>query len=353
MFNCANDVLSFHDDEVTLPQSERTEMRDRRDANRSRLKSGLDKADKPTPEEFNSQGSYSMKTMTQDSAKDYDIDDGVYFDKEKLIGPRGGEMSAYDVRVMVRDALDDGSFKTPPKLHTNCVRVQYEAGYQVDVPTYRRVVTKTGDYEETHYELASSDWKRSDARDVTAWFDAKNQEKSPDEGNGRQLRRITRLIKKYAKSRSSWKPLTLSGFGITALVVECFAMSADREDSALYDTMKAIRDRLNVDLSIKHPVTPDEFIVSDVDDPKAKYFRERLSDALRWLEPLFETDCSQVKARKCWDDVFATTYFSDLNPKEVKASSEAGGTVLTSGLLREAAASAQPSMNKVGGGRYA
>src|SRR5262249_36820625 len=60
---------------------------------------------------------------------DYDIDDGVYFDKGVLVGDRGAEMSALQARQMVRDALDDGSFKTPPEVRTNCVRVYYEAGF--------------------------------------------------------------------------------------------------------------------------------------------------------------------------------------------------------------------------------
>ena len=86
MYNCASDVLAYHDDKVTLPQVERTNMSGRRDANRERLKKGLKDKGKPAPREFASQGSYAMKTMTQHPAKDYDIDDGVYFDKAVLFG---------------------------------------------------------------------------------------------------------------------------------------------------------------------------------------------------------------------------------------------------------------------------
>jgi hypothetical protein len=57
-----------------------------------------------------------MKTMVQHPDKDYDIDDGVYFDKEVLVGERGAEMSALQARQMVRNAIDDGSFKTPPEV---------------------------------------------------------------------------------------------------------------------------------------------------------------------------------------------------------------------------------------------
>ena len=209
------------------------------------------------PREFASQGSYAMKTMTQDENKDYDIDDGVYFDRTAIVGERGADMTALQARHMVRDGLDDRSFNTPPEVRKNCVRVHYEEGYHVDVPVYRRVITVDvfGKGRE-HYELASSDWKRSDARDVSKWFDDENMKQSPDTTNGRQLRRVVREIKRYARSRASWSGRILSGFGITKLVTECFQRDANREDRALYNTMQAIRDRLTLSLVIEHPVRP-------------------------------------------------------------------------------------------------
>jgi hypothetical protein len=223
---------------------------------------------------------------------------------------------------MVRDAIDDGSFKTAPEVRTNCVRVYYKAGYCVDVPAYRRVTTKDAwGNESEHYELASSDWKRSDARDVTKWFEEQNATLSPDTGHGRQVRRIVRQIKKFARSRESWSSQILSGFGITKLVTECFRGNADREDEALYYTMKAIRDRLKWNLVVDHPVTPNETITSGTEDSRARFLRERLSEAIDNLAPLFETDCTRSKALKCWDKVFATTYFSERNGLKAQASS--------------------------------
>jgi hypothetical protein len=313
MHNCADDVLAYHNDKVTLGNDERNEMRKRRDSNRDRLKDGLKKAEKPAPREFIKQGSYAMRTMTQHPENDYDIDDGVYFDKEQLVGPRGGEITAREARDMVRDAVDDGSFKTAPETMKNCVRVQYDAGYHVDLPVYRWVVTKDIFDREVsrHAELASSDWKRSDARDVTDWFDKHNQQQSPDTANGRQMRRMVRFIKKFARSRESWKASILSGFGITILVTECYRKNADREDEALYETMWAIRDRLNCTLMVKHPVTPNHTITKGNDDWKAKFLRDKLTDALNWLAPTRKDDCSRKVALGCWDKVFSTTYFSD------------------------------------------
>ncbi len=195
MFDCSKDVIAHHDDKVTLPQAERTQMRDRRDANRERLKRGLKNAGKPAPREFVSQGSYGMKTMTQHPESDYDIDDGVYFEKDALDGQRGGPMSALQARQFVRNAVDDGSFNRPPEVRINCVRIYYQAGYHVDMPVYRRITSRGvwGNVSYSH-ELASTDWKRSDARQVTEWFEQENDRQSPDTTNGRQLRRIVRQI---------------------------------------------------------------------------------------------------------------------------------------------------------------
>jgi hypothetical protein len=300
-----------------------------------------------------------MKTMVQHPANDYDIDDGVYFDKEVLVGERGAEMTALQARQMVRDAVDDGSFKKKPEVRTNCVRVYYVEGYHVDLPVYRRVTTKDGFGNETyHHELASSDWKRSDARDVTAWFEDENKQQSPDDDNGLQLRRVTRETKKYARSRSSWGSQILSGFGITKLVTECFHGNAAREDKALYDTMKAIRDRLNYNLVVQHPVTPGDTITKGSDDPKARYLRDRLTDAINNLAPLFETNCTREIALKCWDKVYDTTFFSSRLEDSATATAKsavAAPAVFGSGLLSSAAAAAadQNAVRKEGGGRYA
>ena len=77
-----------------------------------------------------------MKTMVRDPDHDYDIDDGVYFRKEDLVGDRGAEMTSLQARQMVRDAVDDGKFKRSPEVRANCVRVFYEKGYHVDLPVF-------------------------------------------------------------------------------------------------------------------------------------------------------------------------------------------------------------------------
>jgi hypothetical protein len=253
---------------------------------------------------------------------------------------------------MVRDAVNDGSFKNAPEVRNNCVRVYYDAGYHVDLPAYRKVTTKDWlGQEVVHYELASSSWVRSDARDVTKWFDEQNQTQSPDDTNGRQLRRIVRYIKKYARSRSSWRSQILSGFGITKLVTECYKASDGRDDLALHDTMKAIKDRLAYDLVVNHPVTPNSTITNGFDDPKAKFLRQKLEDAISWLAKTHELDCTSEEALQCWDKVYSTDFFSSRSQKSTSNSSTTKSMpVLTAGLVPSLS---QEVVRKQGGGRFA
>ena len=348
MFDCSKDVRAYHDQEVTLPRSDQEAMRDRRNSNRTRLRNGLEKAGKPAPLEFVKQGSYAMKTMVRDTDNDYDIDDGVYFRKEDLVGDRGAEMTSLQARQMVRDAVDDGKFKTPPEVRSNCVRVFYEKGYHVDLPVYRRVVVETAFGEDVHYELAaSSGWKRSDARDISDWY----EDERARSADGTQLRRVNRDLKKYSRSRYSWRGSILSGFGISVLTTEQFRADV-REDRALYDTMTAIYDRLAWDLQIAHPVTPGDHLTSGPDDARARAFRDRLTEAIDTLAPLFDADCTREKALKCWDKVFATTFFS-ARLEDEKRASVAGAAVIGAAALLSATAAAAGAISSAGGGRHA
>lgn len=348
MFDCSKDVKAYHDTEVTLPKIDQDAMRDRRDANRKRLREGLANAGKPKPLEFFKQGSYAMKTMCRDDGNDYDIDDGVYFHIDDLVGDRGAELTSLQARQMVRDAVDDGSFKRSPEVRSNCVRVYYAKGYHVDLPVYRRVFTQTAFGVQEHNELASSSgWKRSDAREVSNWYE---DERSAS-ADGTQLRRINRILKNFARSRDSWRGTLLSGFGITVLTTEKFKADA-REDRALYDTMVAIRNRLDWDLVVAHPVTPNSTLTDGDDDAKASKFRDKLTDAIDTLAPLFDAHCTREKALKCWDKVFATTFFSERLEEEKRAALSAPALIGSAALLA-ATSSTAAAVSSAGGGRHA
>jgi hypothetical protein len=306
MFDFHKAITAFHDEIVTLPQSLRTEMKERRDANRKRIDKGLENNNDPTPYSSITQGSYAMKTMIQDEDNDYDIDDGIYFKRSQLKTAQGNDETAITVRQMICDALTDDRFNDPPEVKTNCVRVNYGAGYHVDIPIYR--TKEDGSYP----ELASAEWMPSNARDVKEWFDRHNQSQSPDSENGRQLRRITRLVKRFAKSRKSWKGNLPSGFALTILVCEQFHPYSGRDDISLYETMRKIHDRLKIHLDIWHPKTLNTLVNSGVNDAKTRNLKDRLYENLTSLGKIIICEqCKEDKVAGAWGAFFDTRYFKE------------------------------------------
>ncbi len=311
MYDLNKEIVEFHNTEVSLNANQQSDMRKCRDANRNRLKKGLKDNDDPSVKRHVAQGSYAMHTMIQDKNNDYDIDDGAVFDKEDLKGKQDAYLTSLDVRKMVRDAVDDDSFKTPPEVKTNCVRVHYDAGYHVDIPVYREL-------EDGSLELASSCWKGSSPTEVTEWYNEAVIKQSPDTTNGRQMRRNTKLLKSFSKSRTSWKKKVPSGLVISVLLDEKYVSDLERDDKSLYDTMVTIRDRLNSSLQVCHPVRAAEELTSGYDDAKTKFFREKLDKAISDLEVLFDPGCTRLDALQAWNKVFDHQFFKDLIEVEKK-----------------------------------
>jgi hypothetical protein len=334
MRNCAAEIRRFHNNEVTLTGESRGNMRKRRDANRDRLKSGLAANDDPSPIGCHTQGSYSMHTMVQDPNLDYDIDDGVYFKASDLIDEDGHDVTAEAVKGMVCEALQSHLFNTSPESLDNCVRVYYNEGYHVDVPSYRRFeIGNTWSGVSYRYELAGKDWRDSDPREVTKWFSTSNGDLSPYDDND-QFRRIVRMLKKFARSREAWKAKTMSGFSITKIAADVFKPISGRDDQSLRETMRAIHAQLSTSTVIAHPVVSEN--LSNVEDSKALFFTEKLEQNLPHLDVLDETDCTHEKAMAAWDKVFCTDWFSQQPPP----SEEDDGTP-------------QKAVRKDGGGRFA
>lgn len=311
MYDCSNTLIDFYNTEVAIDASTRALLRDHRKTNEQRLKDGLAEKTQPKVKRFQIQGGYAMHTVVQHPKNDYDIDNGVVFDSSDLVGPQGAAMSALDARKMVRNAVDDGSFKTAPEVKTNCVRVHYEAGHHVDLPVYREKQNILG---AKYLELASVDWKKSDPAGVNEWFERNVTSRSPDKENDLQLRRVVTYLKALGKSRDSWNAPT--GFMFSILVVECYVRD-QRDDVSLVKTLRAISDRLNRNLKIKHPVV-DEYVTKSDDDARTKFFRDKCPSLLADLAILDEAECDAARAASAWDSFFRTTYFTDTLKKSAK-----------------------------------
>ena len=340
MKDCHLQVSKYQRDEVRLHNDNRKEIFTRAKTNRKRLKDGLAANDDPTPIGQRTQGSYAMRTMIVEKDEDYDIDDGVYFKKEDLVGPKGADKTSLAAREMVCDALQDDRFSEAPKVLKNCVRVYYNAGYHIDVPVYRHVVWTDAwpGEEKDHYELASSNWKRSDALAVTSWFQKFNKNNCTNaskDGDKGQFVEVVRLLKAFARSRASWKGKISNGFVISKLVTDHWAEVIGRDDKALRDVAKAIRDKLSWEQAVKHPVLDDNIIEDG--NAKAIFLHEKLNEKLKHLDVLDESDCDHDQAMSAWDKFFGTDWFSQQpDPDGAKSLAEKVGPAVKRGETRYA-----------------
>ncbi|MGI6572575.1 MAG: cyclic GMP-AMP synthase DncV-like nucleotidyltransferase [Fermentimonas sp.] len=78
---------------------------------------------------FYIQGSYKLKTMIRTKEDTCDMDDGVYFEKNP------DNVTGTTLQQWVKNAVDGTTDATP--IHKKkCIRVDYKAGYNIDLPVF-------------------------------------------------------------------------------------------------------------------------------------------------------------------------------------------------------------------------
>jgi hypothetical protein len=316
MFDLHKDLNEFFEEHVRLGKKRRDWLAGVRNTNLERLKSGLDSlGDKrgilyPHFQETRDQGGYAMRTLNQHAENAYDIDNALIFRDADV------PQEAAAARQRICDALKEkpGNFLRPPKARTNAVTVWYADGPHVDFAVYRQRQDIWG---RSIIEHASGDkWIARDPDAVTDWFEKRVESLSPAsllifEGAAKaeQLRRIVRLVKFFCRSRVDWD--LPGGMITTALVVECYRLSAKRDDIALYETMVALWYRLSTDLKVRSPVdwTQELTAKSEYVDQVGR-FRDQLAWALGKLAILHDKTCTAAQARDSWRQVFNHEFWS-------------------------------------------
>ena len=248
-----------------------------------------------------------MKTMTQHTHNDYDIDDGAAFDAEKLRWDDGTSMTPLEAKQMVKSALiaGGGGPDKEPTIKKNCVRVEYAAGHHVDIPVYRQ---STDVYGYQKLELASgSEWRESNPTDITDWFKYHEKQTKVTTEDEPQLRRLVRLLKKY--SRKNMGSSSLSGLILTVLTEESHKFYVSREDTAFRSLLEKIKSRLQQNPSVWNPKDSTEELTKDSDKNKTDALITQLGKSLDRLSSLDRPNCRRSEALKAWKEVFRTDFF--------------------------------------------
>lgn len=352
MFDYNSHLKKFFDMKITLPTDMRQMLLAHRKANADRLIKRLPELNpriRIGESNFRSQGSFAMDTVIQTRfvSEEYDIDYGVVIRRSQLVSDDGSEMTAAEVRELVRKALKFHGFNRQPKLMSNCVRVFYadedDYAHHVDIPIYREFEDARGN---TVTELAGDNgWTRSNPTRVNEWIEevvaGKNKQTA---GSGSQMRRMVKFTKRFCRSRNAdtnadWD--LPNGMKLTMLIAECYQWRG-RDDESFHATLTALKNRLNWNgFEIEN--------LADTNWPKAKLtkttadqnvvnLRDRIGEALTELSVLFSTDCDETKARRAWDWVFQSDGFFKELEDEAKAEARRQALLSKASLLSSGSA---------------
>lgn len=200
------------------------------------------------------QGSWKMGTTIRTNDDECDLDDGFYITPEPKV-------TSTAVKNWVKEAVDNAT--DAGASHKNkCIRVQYKGGYHIDIPVY---VKSSFDKPWEHPKLATRDdgCMLSDPKELCDWFKEKKK-------NNDQLVRIISYMKAWSDDvRQSMPP----GLALTILAAEN-QVKNERDDVALLETLKAIRNKLNALFVCRVPATPRDNVLEDFSDRKAQIMAE-------------------------------------------------------------------------------
>ncbi len=308
-YNMHSQLNEFYNEHVRL-KGERDTLKELKLTNLKRLTDGLSELEKPNFIKDLLQGSIAMHTANKSENNDYDIDIAVIFEKDDL------PASALNARKRVAEALNKkaSGFTKDPEARTNAVTVWYSDGYHVDIAVYRRSKDWLGN---EILEHAGADWAERDPKAITDWFTQAVKDKSPKatvwskpKVEIRQMRRIVRWIKAFTKAREGWN--LPGGLVISVLVAECYKPDNDRDDIALYNTLVAIKNRLDIYPTVYNPTDSSKDLTEKQKFlTQVKSLKKRLGSVKNKLEPLFKGDCTYAKARKAWNYLFQHSYWSN------------------------------------------
>lgn len=228
---------------------------------------------------FYIQGSYKMGTTIRTKEDECDLDDGCYFIPKP-------DVAAKTLQGWVKDAVD-GTTDATPSHKNKCIRVQYTAGYHIDLPVYRK---ETNDCKE-HPELAIRDngYESSDPRELVIWFQGKKK-------NNIVLVRLVSYLKSWSDNVRGFMP---PGLAMTILASNNQKKHEGRDDIALRDTLKAIRSSLNSSFTCIVPATPNDNLFANYDDNCKRKFLNELDKFIEDANKAIE-EKNKLKASKLW-----------------------------------------------------
>lgn len=253
MADC-NDLFQAFHDAIKLSASKERDLRRAREALRDRIKNHFKSEMEEKIPEFQSQGSFAMKTIVNPLDGEFDIDDGIYL--QNLPSEQADWPTPKTVHGWILDAVEGHTEENPMDKRT-CIRVRYAGQYHVDLPIYGK--WNGGPY---LAEKKPQGWHVSDAQAITSWF------REAVGRRGSQLERVVRYLKSWADNNSKFGKLP-SGLLLTVLAVPNFA-GDERDDAAFARTVRKMAAQLEESSSVPNPTDSTEDLSKEREDQMEK-----------------------------------------------------------------------------------
>jgi hypothetical protein len=271
-------LFTDYNKDLNIKKTKRDSLKESKDILRTRIKNYFKENHPLYNPLFFIQGSYKMETMIRTKDDECDLDDGVYFKREP-------DVTATTLQKWVYNAVE-GHTTGGQQHRKKCIRVIYAGDYHIDIPVYYQLQDADGNDEHPMLAVKNGDFEESDPKEFIEWYkDIKTE----------QMVRVSRYLKGWGDFKRNNMP---SGLAMTVLTEKNFELD-DRDDIALRDTLKEIKNDLKNDWECVMPTTPKDDLFADKDKTFKDNFFTALDSFIEDADAAINEEC-QEKASKMW-----------------------------------------------------
>jgi len=242
------------DNELNITTSKKDALMTSRDNLRTKIRNHFSKNHPNYAPTFFIQGSYKLKTLIRTKDDTCDLDDGVYFKTNP------DNVTGTTLQRWVKEAVD-GTTDAIPEHKKKCIRVDYKAGYDIDLPVF---VFNSEKDDHPNLAVKNSDFQTDDPKEFVTKFKALKSD---------QMVRMVKCLKSWCDHKRQDMP---SGLSMTALTMKHF-QSNSRDDVALKFLLIEIENDLKQEFSCIMPTTPNDDLFENYSAAKETNFMANLS----------------------------------------------------------------------------
>lgn len=225
---------------------------------------------------FYIQGSYKTGTSIRNKEDHCDLDDGIYFTSNPD-NVKGRTLQEWVLKAV------DGVTDAIPVHKKKCIRVDYQAGYNIDLPV---MVYDHETMEHPKLAVKDSDFKNDDPREFINYY----RDNKTD-----QMTRLVKYLKSWCDNKRENMP---SGLAMTVLALNHY-LPNDRDDVALKFLLVEIESALNSFFKCVMPTTPGDDLFADYSETQRNNFLDNLRSFISDAKSAIE-ETNQLKASLLW-----------------------------------------------------